>query len=80
MSEYILETKGLTKHYGGVHALVDANFTLERGEHVAIMGDNGVNPAGQGMRVNRGQIGVGQRHRINVARANAAPKVGGCHP
>ncbi len=41
MSDYILETRGLTKHYGGVHALNDANFTLERGEHVAIMGDNG---------------------------------------
>ncbi len=41
MSEFILETRGLTKHYGGVHALSDANFTLRPGEHVAIMGDNG---------------------------------------
>lgn len=41
MSDIILETKGLTKHYGGVHALTDANFTLRKGEHVAIMGDNG---------------------------------------
>ncbi|WP_171102198.1 MULTISPECIES: ATP-binding cassette domain-containing protein [unclassified Ruegeria] len=41
MSEIILETKGLTKHYGGVHALNDANFVLHKGEHVAIMGDNG---------------------------------------
>lgn len=41
MTNVILETKGLTKHYGGVHALNDANFTLEKGEHVAIMGDNG---------------------------------------
>ena len=41
MSDFILETRGLTKHYGGVHALTDANFTLKRGEHVAIMGDNG---------------------------------------
>jgi fructose transport system ATP-binding protein len=41
MSEVILETRGLTKHYGGVHALSDANFTLRKGEHVAIMGDNG---------------------------------------
>ena len=37
----ILETKGLTKHYGGVHALQDANFILYDGEHVAIVGDNG---------------------------------------
>jgi fructose transport system ATP-binding protein len=41
MSEVILETKGLTKHYGGVHALEDANFALRKGEHVAIVGDNG---------------------------------------
>ena len=41
MSEFILETRGLTKHYGGVHALEDANFTLRPGEHVAVVGDNG---------------------------------------
>jgi fructose transport system ATP-binding protein len=41
MTDIILETRGLTKHYGGVHALTDANFTLRKGEHVAIMGDNG---------------------------------------
>lgn len=40
-SDVILETQGLTKHYGGVHALTDANFVLKKGEHVAIMGDNG---------------------------------------
>ena len=37
----ILETKDLTKHYGGVHALEGANFVLRKGEHVAIVGDNG---------------------------------------
>ena len=41
MSRIILETRGLTKHYGGVHALDDANFTLMDGEHVAVVGDNG---------------------------------------
>lgn len=41
MSDIILETRGLTKHYGGVHALEDADFILRKGEHVAIMGDNG---------------------------------------
>ncbi len=41
MADVILETRGLTKHYGGVHALSDASFTLRAGEHVAIMGDNG---------------------------------------
>jgi fructose transport system ATP-binding protein len=41
MSEIILQTEGLTKHYGGVQALDNANFSLKKGEHVAIMGDNG---------------------------------------
>ena len=41
MEDIILETKGLTKHYGGVHALEGADFKLKKGEHVAIMGDNG---------------------------------------
>lgn len=41
MSDIILETRGLTKHYGGVRALEGADFILERGEHVAVMGDNG---------------------------------------
>ena len=41
MSDIILETRGLTKHYGGVHALEDANFELKQGEHVAVVGDNG---------------------------------------
>ena len=41
MSDIILETRGLTKRYGGVHALEDANFILHEGEHVAVVGDNG---------------------------------------
>ncbi|MBS1301173.1 ATP-binding cassette domain-containing protein [Loktanella sp. SALINAS62] len=41
MNDYILETRDLTKHYGGVHALEGANFKLRPGEHIAIMGDNG---------------------------------------
>ncbi len=41
MSGIILKTEGLTKHYGGVHALENASFELRTGEHVAIMGDNG---------------------------------------
>lgn len=41
MSKVILETRGLTKRYGGVHALEDANFVLHEGEHVAVVGDNG---------------------------------------
>ena len=39
--DIILKTENLTKHYGGLHALENANFEIRRGEHVAIMGDNG---------------------------------------
>ena len=40
-SKVILKTEGLTKYYGGVKALQDADFVLHDGEHVAIVGDNG---------------------------------------
>jgi fructose transport system ATP-binding protein len=63
MSEdYILETRNLTKHYGGVHALEGANFKLRKGEHIAIMGDNG---AGKSTFV-RQITGVEQRTRGDV--------------
>ena len=39
--QIILKTENLTKHYGGLHALENANFEIRKGEHVAIMGDNG---------------------------------------
>lgn len=41
MSDTILKIEGLTKYYGGVHALENVDFELRQGEHVAIMGDNG---------------------------------------
>ena len=62
MSDYILETQDLTKHYGGVHALTGANFQLKHGEHVAIMGDNG---AGKATFV-RQITGVEQRTRGDI--------------
>ena len=37
----VLETRGLTKHYGGVQALNDADFKMYADEHIAIVGDNG---------------------------------------
>lgn len=40
-ADIILETRGLTKHYGGVHALQDADCKIRCGEHIAIVGDNG---------------------------------------
>ena len=57
--ELVLNTVDLTKHYGGVRALEGANFQLKKGEHVAIMGDNG---AGKSTFV-RQITGVEQRTR-----------------
>ena len=37
----VLHISGLTKHYGGVRALTEANFILQNSEHAAIVGDNG---------------------------------------
>ncbi|MBX2825799.1 MAG: ATP-binding cassette domain-containing protein [Gammaproteobacteria bacterium] len=62
MSDVILETRDLTKHYGGVHALEGADFVLRQGEHVAIMGDNG---AGKSTFV-RQITGVEQRTRGEI--------------
>lgn len=62
MEDVILRTEGLTKHYGGVHALEEANFELRKGEHVAIMGDNG---AGKSTFV-RQITGVEQRTRGKI--------------
>ena len=41
VSQPVLEIQQLTKHYGGVKALTDAQFRLMPGEHAAIVGDNG---------------------------------------
>jgi fructose transport system ATP-binding protein len=63
MSEdLVLKTVDLTKHYGGVRALDGANFQLKKGEHVAIMGDNG---AGKSTFV-RQITGVEQRSRGTI--------------
>lgn len=61
-SDIILKTEGLTKHYGGLHALEDADFELRAGEHVAVVGDNG---AGKSTFV-RQITGVEQRTRGKV--------------
>lgn len=60
--EVVLKTEDLTKHYGGVHALEGANFEIKKGEHIAIMGDNG---AGKSTFV-RQITGVEQRTRGTI--------------
>ena len=41
MAEYILETRGITKKYGGVTALSDVSLHLEKGLIHALVGENG---------------------------------------
>ena len=61
-NDIIIETRDLTKHYGGVHALEGADFILRNGEHLAIVGDNG---AGKSTFV-RQITGVEQRTRGTI--------------
>lgn len=37
----ILEVKGLSKSFGGIQAVKDVNFTLHKGEFLALIGPNG---------------------------------------
>ena len=37
----VLALTGISKHFGGVHALNDVSVALERGQVVGLMGDNG---------------------------------------
>ena len=37
----VIETRGLTKHYGSIHALVDLDLTVGRGEIIGFLGPNG---------------------------------------
>jgi branched-chain amino acid transport system permease protein len=37
----ILETRGLSKHFGGVHAVTEVNFSVRSGEVRALIGPNG---------------------------------------
>jgi simple sugar transport system ATP-binding protein len=41
VSEPLLEARGIVKSFGRVHALRGADFTVNRGEVVALIGDNG---------------------------------------
>ena len=40
-AEYVVEMKGISKHFGGVHALKKVDLELRRGEIMGIVGDNG---------------------------------------
>lgn len=41
MSDALLEVRGLSKHFGAIRALNDFDMTINRGEVVALAGDNG---------------------------------------
>jgi len=40
-SEYVVEMKGISKRFGGIHALRGVDLELRRGEIMGIVGDNG---------------------------------------
>lgn len=41
MSEFILQTEGLTKIYGKQHAVEDLNLSIEKGAIYGLIGKNG---------------------------------------
>lgn len=41
MADPILKIEGLNKHFGGVHAVQDISFSLEKGELAGLIGPNG---------------------------------------
>ena len=62
MNEPLLSVRGLTKRFGGVHALEDVGFDLETGEVLALAGDNG---AGKSTLIK--SSAPGGRHRSRAA-------------
>ncbi|MFZ5512090.1 MAG: ABC transporter ATP-binding protein [Pseudomonadota bacterium] len=41
MSDFLLETRGISKRFGGVQALADVSFGIRRGEIFGLIGPNG---------------------------------------
>ena len=41
MSELLLETRGLSKHFGGVHAVAGLDLVVAEGEVLGLIGPNG---------------------------------------
>jgi ABC-type branched-subunit amino acid transport system ATPase component len=41
MSEAMLQIDGLVRHFGGVHAVDDISFDVERGQVLGFIGPNG---------------------------------------
>ena len=41
MPELLLTMKGITKRYGGIRALEQVDFELEKGELLCLLGENG---------------------------------------
>ena len=41
MNEYVVEMKGIVKHFGQVQAVKKGEFTLKKGEIHSLIGENG---------------------------------------
>ena len=41
MSEFAVEMRGISKHFGGIRALDHVSFSVRRGEVHALLGENG---------------------------------------
>ncbi len=71
-NEFILEIKGLSKHFGGIQALVNVDLQVRYGEVHALVGENGagkstlMNVLGGIIQCDQGEI-MYQGHKVNFS-------------
>lgn len=81
MSEIVLEMRGITKSFGGVHALKGIDFELAKGEIHALLGENGAGKStlikvlGGIHKPNEGEILI-DGHKVDVTRVQDAQLYG----
>lgn len=81
MDDVLLEARGLSKRYGGLHAVADASITVRRGEIHAVIGPNGagkstlINLLSGDATVSAGTIGL-QGRELTGLRPNARALAG----
>ena len=77
----MLEVRGLCKHFGGIRAVEQCSFTVERGSITALIGPNGAgkttafNCIAKTMKPSR-RRGLARRQRIDRLKAHQVTRLG----